>query len=206
MEEEEHVCPVCMEPILDEGVDHAGQDALFCEGECQCWHHRWCAGVTKCCYIELADSMESFLCPSCTIVNQKATIDCLRDCLNTLTDEVWAMKEIITDSQRQKDALTDEVWVMKEIMTASQRQKDKDTETAEGSTAGAFSTLRGNTTQDASTETWSTVTRKGHGRIPHRRNNVNSRPITADLNARNSNPPTRVQGELSFVHHSSPAD
>ena len=204
--EEVHVCPVCMEPILDEGVDHAGQDALFCEGECQCWHHRWCAGVTKRRYIGLADTTEPFLCPSCTIVNQKATIDCLRVCLNALTDEVRAMKEIITVSQRQKDALTDEVRAMKEIITASQRQKGKDTETTEGSTAGTFSTLRGNTIQDASTETWSTVTRKGRGRIPHRRNNVNFRPIAANPIARNSNLPTRVQGEGLFTTPAQPTE
>ena len=142
-----HVCPVCMEPVLDKGVEHAAQDALFCEGECQCWHHRWCAGVTKHRYVGLADSTDPFLCPSCTTVNQKATIDCLRNCLNALTDEVQAMKAIIT---------------------VLQRQKEKDTETAEGSTAGTFSTSRGNTIQDASTETWSTVTRKGRRQICHR--------------------------------------
>ena len=54
-------------------------------------------------------------------------IDCLRDCLKALTDEVRLYEKIIT---------------------ASQRQKEKDTETAEGSTAGTFSNLRGNTRRE----------------------------------------------------------
>jgi len=164
-----------MEPVLDEGVDHAAQDALFCEGECQCWHHRWCAGVTKHRYAELADSPDPFLCPSCMTANQKATINSLRDCLNALTDEVRAMKANIA---------------------ALQSQKEK--ETVEGSITGTSSTLRGNAMQDASTETrqpWSTVVRRGRGQRPNRRNDASSRTTPPNTNARNSDPPTRAQGE-----------
>ena len=102
-DEEVHVCPICMEPVLDEGVDHAAQDALFCEGECQYWHHRWCAGMIKHRYAELADSPDPFLCPSCMTANQKATINSLRDCLNALTDEVRAMKANIAALQTERE-------------------------------------------------------------------------------------------------------
>ena len=42
------VCPMCSEVIVEASEDTEGQDAIFCDGaECQVWHHRWCAGVTK---------------------------------------------------------------------------------------------------------------------------------------------------------------
>ena len=104
-EESSIVCPICMEPLLDEGVDHAAQDALFCEWDCQCWHHRWCASVTKERYAVLSDSADPFLCPSCTAISQKAAIESLRGCLNALTDEVLALKASFAALQNQKEPL-----------------------------------------------------------------------------------------------------
>ena len=44
-EGETQIYPICVEPILDETANSAAQDALFCEGDCQCWHNRWCSRV-----------------------------------------------------------------------------------------------------------------------------------------------------------------
>ncbi len=51
-----------MELIVDEGVDGRVQDALYCEGNCQCCQYRWCASVTKERYGVLSTSAEPFPC------------------------------------------------------------------------------------------------------------------------------------------------
>ena len=92
---ERHVCPICATPIVDEGQDGCSQDALFCEGECQCWLHRWFAGVTRERYAVLSSTEDPFLCPSCTTARQQAAIASqqediarLREYVSSLTDEV----------------------------------------------------------------------------------------------------------------------
>ncbi len=100
-------CPICADPVLDEtatgAADSIAQDALFCEGACQCWHHRWCASVSKEPYAALSDSTEPFLCPSCTAANQQIAILGLRDCLNALTDEVRVLKATVAALQKQSE-------------------------------------------------------------------------------------------------------
>jgi len=39
-------CLICEEPILKADEHCVGDDAVFCEGDCQGWLHRQCAGVT----------------------------------------------------------------------------------------------------------------------------------------------------------------
>ncbi len=72
--EDTSVCPICMEPVLDEGAngDGSGQDAVYCEGDCKCWHHRWCASVTK---------------------------ESLQECLKALTDKVRSLKATVATLQ-----------------------------------------------------------------------------------------------------------
>jgi len=100
-QERVHICPICTEPVVDDGEDGCAQDALFCEGVCKCWHHRWCASVTKERYSFLSDSEEPFLCPSCTSSNQQAAIASLQNCLKALTDEVRSLKATVASIQTQ---------------------------------------------------------------------------------------------------------
>ena len=107
-EEDTHVCPICAEPIVDEDEDGCAQDALFCEGVCQRWLHRWCAGVTSERYVVLSSIEDPFHCPSCTVAGQQAAITaqqadiaCLRECVNALTDEVRALKATVAAMQTQ---------------------------------------------------------------------------------------------------------
>ena len=91
---------------MDEGEDGCIQDALFCEGECQCWLHRWCAGVTRERYAVLSSTEDSFLCPSCTVARQQAAIASqqedithLRECVASLTDELRGLKANVATMQ-----------------------------------------------------------------------------------------------------------
>ena len=105
---ETHVCPICADTIVDEGEDECVQDALFCEGGCQCWLHRWCVGVTRERYAVLSSDEEPFLCLSCTVAGQQAAITaqqadiaCLRECVNALTSEVRALKATVAVMQSE---------------------------------------------------------------------------------------------------------
>jgi len=40
-------CLICEEPILEPSEHCAGEEAVFCEGSCQGWIQRKCAGVTR---------------------------------------------------------------------------------------------------------------------------------------------------------------
>ena len=45
--EESTTCPICLDPIIDATEDTEGQEAIFCEGECDAWLHRQCAGLSQ---------------------------------------------------------------------------------------------------------------------------------------------------------------
>ena len=55
------MCPICCEVIIEASE---GQEALFCDGTCQKWLHRWCAGVHKDAYPVLQSSGSPYHCPS----------------------------------------------------------------------------------------------------------------------------------------------
>ena len=63
-------CLICEEPILEADEHCAGEDPLFCEGECQGWLHRKCAGVTQPAFQKLGEPENVYLCPCC-ITNHK---------------------------------------------------------------------------------------------------------------------------------------
>ena len=67
-------CPICSELVRDLDGEVAGHDGLFCDGECQSWLHRWCAGVMRQSYSALAASDDPFLCPACTMASCQTVI------------------------------------------------------------------------------------------------------------------------------------
>ena len=90
------ICPTCTQAIVEAAVDTEGQEAILCEGSCNCWYHRWCAGVSTLRYKALSMSEEPFLCPSCTadrhrqcIHEQQQAIRELQGCVRSLSDEVY---------------------------------------------------------------------------------------------------------------------
>ena len=61
-------CPVCALVIVETTDDMESQEVLLCEGSCNHWYHRWCAGVTKARYEALSSSEDPFFCPSCSAI------------------------------------------------------------------------------------------------------------------------------------------
>ena len=89
-------CAVCEKLIREKTATASGEDAIFCEGACQAWQHRWCAGLTRKAYIELASSEDPFLCCRCVCAQQAKTVRDLLvavDCLRLELDQLKAKVE-----------------------------------------------------------------------------------------------------------------
>ncbi len=94
------VCPTCSNNIEDATDVCVGQEALFCEGTCECWYHRWCVGVTRVRFQPLSESAEPFLCPACTSQQQQKAIKELQGCVQALTAEILELKAAVCGLQK----------------------------------------------------------------------------------------------------------
>ena len=65
-------CIVCEEPILEPSENCDGDEAVFCEGDCQGWIHRKCAGLTRSAFNRLGESDTQYLCSQCMLANQNS--------------------------------------------------------------------------------------------------------------------------------------
>ena len=86
-------CPICCEDIVEANEAQDGQEALLCEGYCQKWLHRWCAGVHQENYRDLASSNKPFVCPSCSLAEHRRLITTLLETVEFLKEEVRQLKE-----------------------------------------------------------------------------------------------------------------
>lgn len=104
---ESHKCAVCSIVIVD-GKD----EGLFCEGSCQAWLHRRCAGVTVHHFRHLSDSDEKFFCIFCSGLE-------LRSSLSKLESEVAALKVENIRLQASVESLRSEINDVKSHKAAS---------------------------------------------------------------------------------------
>ena len=81
------LCCVCCKTVED-GKD----EALLCEGLCQKWIHRYCAGVTVDQYEELSSSEQPFLCFTCCRTQHQQQITELRGEVEALRFEFAQLK------------------------------------------------------------------------------------------------------------------
>ena len=95
-----YTCPTCAQTIVEANDDREGQEALFCEGNCNTWYHRWCAGVSTLRYEALSSSEEPFLCPTCTSDKHQQSIFELQSSVKSLLEEVCKLKVIIATLQK----------------------------------------------------------------------------------------------------------
>ena len=73
------ICDGCCSTIVE-----GEHEAIQCEGSCQKWYHRLCAGVSKYHYDMLADSPNPFICWMCSDILRRAVIQELQQELATL--------------------------------------------------------------------------------------------------------------------------
>ena len=90
---------VCCTIIRESSQSCSGHDALFCEGSCQRWYHRWCVNVSQEDYKLLADSSDPFICPACTAKKQSTIIQQLQSAIQSLNTEVQDLKAMVTALQ-----------------------------------------------------------------------------------------------------------
>ena len=64
-EQDVAVCSICDKEVVDTTDEEDGDDAVFCEGECQSWLHRNCACLPKS-EFERLKKEDPFYCPRCS--------------------------------------------------------------------------------------------------------------------------------------------
>ena len=83
-------CGICEQPIID-GKDQA----LFCEGTCKQWIHRFCAGFPLSWFAILGSSSTPFRCYSCCHAKYADDVDSLTTQIKTLKSELGELKEVV---------------------------------------------------------------------------------------------------------------
>ena len=90
--EEPVKCAVC-EQIIIEG----DEQALFCEGACQQWVHRYCAGIPASLFVTLSTSSAPFQCYACCQQIHANEIAKLTDIVSNLKKEVSELRNDLSD-------------------------------------------------------------------------------------------------------------
>ena len=99
------VCPVCEDPILDAKGRRKGQDAIFCNGTCQTWLHRGCAGLSCRAFAACADSKVEVVCSTCQITVLDTTVAGMKKELIEVKEMLSAM--CATTSRDEESSETD---------------------------------------------------------------------------------------------------
>jgi len=92
-------CLVCEEPILESGEHCEGDEAVFCEGDCQGWIHRKCGGMTHSAFNKLGESDTSYLFSQCMLANQNKEISKLTNIIRDLNASIVSLTETINSLQ-----------------------------------------------------------------------------------------------------------
>ena len=79
----EEQCGLCCKAIVEDC-----DEALFCEGSCNKWMHRYCAGVSLSHYEALQDSPLPFLCSLCVQTKHSEAIEEMKATIAALREEV----------------------------------------------------------------------------------------------------------------------
>ena len=107
-------CHVCNEMII-EGDHNKGEpedDAMYCEGKCDTWIHRKCAGLSKQQYEALTEEDAPYISPHCMLGNQALVIKELKDLVNTLSADILSLKNQVADlktNQAQPSMLQNDI-------------------------------------------------------------------------------------------------
>ena len=89
------ICPICLEVIQDSSKNKKGHDAIFCEGLCNSWLHRGCAGLPKSVFTSLVDSSDPFHCTHCQLKEHASTISEMKATIASLTKSITALQSSV---------------------------------------------------------------------------------------------------------------
>ena len=105
---------MCCQAIV-EGKD----EALFCEGECKRWMHRYCAGIPVSYFQSYGASESPFYCYTCCYRNHASEIASLKETVNSLVTEVTSLRQRITEDHRDGLPATEDVSPLSEAASSS---------------------------------------------------------------------------------------
>ena len=89
-EAQAYICPICLDPIKDASDESTAEDAIVCEGRCNTWFHRKCAGLSKAVYEAATVSSAPFYFPHCRLDTQKSEIASLKCTIQLLFEDAHA--------------------------------------------------------------------------------------------------------------------
>ena len=88
------ICPICEKTVNDASETEDGDEAVFCDGKCQCWLHRCCTCLPKPEFDKLNEE-NPFYCPRCSTLVQMKAIRELRDAVAVLSTKVQHLQGVI---------------------------------------------------------------------------------------------------------------
>ena len=87
-----HICVICNHTIIEPSDSHDGEEAILCEGRCNNWLHRHCAGLSNIHFDIALTSSDQFMCVFCVLKSQADQILELRSSIKDLTQELANLK------------------------------------------------------------------------------------------------------------------
>ena len=103
-------CPICLEQIVDANQKNRKcQDAIYCEGTCDAWLHRRCAGLSKTAFTLLQNTSTPFHFPHYQLKSYELIISNLKLNMATLEKKVTSLEEQLEAMKGPAPCLTDPV-------------------------------------------------------------------------------------------------
>ena len=98
-------CPVCDKAVVDRG--RKSQDSIFCEGLCQAWLHRCCAGLGSVRFAQLCNDSEPFHCPSCMSVKLSNDLVEANNALAAMALEMEQLRKALEATKKRDQDISD---------------------------------------------------------------------------------------------------
>lgn len=96
---------LCCERIVENE-----DEALFCEGNCQQWVHRYCAGISEKHYKSLDSSSPPFLCYACYVEAQRKLVANFESVVATLTAEIAELRKVVSEQATISSNAASDSW------------------------------------------------------------------------------------------------
>ena len=94
------MCSICLDPIVDASDDHDGQDSIYCEGLCDGWIHRRCAGLSVRAFNQLLvdpnKKSTSFHCPHCRLLQLSNEVVELKETVSKISSTLENLQQCCT--------------------------------------------------------------------------------------------------------------
>ena len=88
------ICSICDESIKEPTKRVKGDDSIYCEGYCEAWIHRRCAGLSVVNFTTLSEAgdEQTFFCIYCELQAHKAEIESLQSSITELQTSLFDLK------------------------------------------------------------------------------------------------------------------